>query len=479
MSPLSVLVTGAIYMLLLVGVARRAGRSADNNAFFTGSRRNSWWLTASAMIGAAMSGVTLISVPGSVEADGFTYMQMVVGCTVGQLIVALVLVPLFYRLRVVSLYQYLENRFGRRSQLTGAGLFVVAKLVGAGLKIYVVCSVMQLLVFDAFGVPFAANAAATMALVWAYTRRGGVKTLIPTDIMQTVALVGGVVAPLVCLIAALGWSWREAVDEVAASPMARMWEFGDASSPRWFWKMAVSGAFVLVAMTGLDQDMMQRNLSCRTARASKINIVVTAVCQAVVILLLLSLGVVLYRYAELRGIAIPEDRDLLFPTVATRGGLPLVAGVMFVVALVASTWSAAGSALTALTTSCTVDLLHADRFDAERLTKTRQWVHASMAVAMTGILLLLRYCGSGSLINLVFLIAGYTYGPILGLFAFGILTRRRVRDRWVWAVAVASPLICVAIREAALAAGCIVGFEMLIYNSLITIVGLTLISKKR
>ena len=480
MSPLAVIVAVSCYALVLFVVAWFAGRRAGNAAFFTGERRTPWRKAAFAMIGAAMSGVTFISVPGSVAVDSFSYMQMVAGFTVGQLIVAFVLVPTFYRLRVVSLYQYLDDRFGVSSHRTGAWFFYLSKTVGAALRLYVVCTVLQLLVFDAYGVPFWLNAFLTMAFVWLYTRRGGVKSLIPTDMLQTACLVGSLLLTVLFIMRELDWSAAETLREVAASPMSRIFFFDDPASDRYFWKMFFAGIVLLVAMTGLDQDMMQRNMSCPTPRDAQKNIVTTAVCQIFVILLFLVLGVLLYRYAETANLALPAKSDQVFPLIAVGSGLPLVVGILFVIGMVSSTYSAAGASLTALTTAFTVDLLDGPkRFGDAQLTRVRRRVHAATAAAMALLILAFGYWADDSVINLVFRVAGYTYGPILGMFVFGMATRRRIRDRWMPLVAVSAPVLSVAVQIAAREWwGYDIGFELLIYNAAFTMIGMALLIER-
>lgn len=480
MTPHTVLITVLCYIAVLFAVARIAGRRAGNAAFFTGNRRTPWPLAAAAMVAAAMSGVTFVSVPGSVANDAFSYMQMVAGFTVGQLLVAWLLVPTFYRLRVVSLYEYLDRRFGISAHRTGAWFFFLSKMSGAALRVYIVCAALQLLVFDAFGWPLWANAALTMGFVWLYTQQGGVQSLVRTDVLKTVCLVGSLVAIGCMLLRALGWSLAEAAHEVAASPLSRILFLDDPSSERYFWKMFAAGIVLLVAMTGLDQDMMQRNLSCPTPRDAQKNIVLTAVCQIFVILLLLVLGVLLYRYADQAGLALPEAADGVFPFVAVQGGLPAAAGVCFVVGLIASTYSAAGSALTALTTSFTFDVLDGAKYtDEAALTRLRRRVHAAMAAGMALLLLAFGYIADQSVINLVYKVAGYTYGPILGMFLFGLATRCTVRDRWIPLVAVAAPLLSALVQRAAAAWwGYHIGFELLIYNAGFTMLGLWLLAKR-
>ena len=372
MTPAAVTATVLGYIAVLFAVAWASGRRADNAGFFTGNRRTPWYMAAFAMIGAAMSGVTFISVPGSVAADSFSYMQMVAGFTVGQLIVAFVLIPTFYRLRVVSLYEYLDNRFGVKSHRTGAWFFFISKMLGAALRVYVVCAVMQLLVFSHYGFPFWGNALVTMFFVWLYTRQGGVKSLIWTDTLKTFCLVASLVLSIVFIMRGLGLSFADTAREVSASPMSRIFFFDDPASGRYFWKMFAAGIVLLVAMTGLDQDMMQRNLSCATPRDSQKNIVLTAVSQIFVIFLFLVLGVLLYLYMERSGMAAPAKSDQVFSLVAVEGGLPLIVGILFVVGLISSTYSAAGSALTALTTSFTVDMLEGTkRYGDARLARRR------------------------------------------------------------------------------------------------------------
>lgn len=477
MTPAAVAITVLGYIAVLSAVAWVSGRRADNAGFFTGNRRTPWFMAAFAMIGAAMSGVTFISVPGSVAVDGFSYMQMVLGFTVGQLIVAFVLIPTFYRLRVVSLYEYLDDRFGVASHRTGAWFFFLSKMLGASLRVYVVCAVLQLLVFDRCGLPLWTNALITMAFVWLYTQQGGVKSLIWTDTLKTFCLVASLVLTIVFIVRALGLSLPEAAREVAASPMSRIFFFDDPSSGRYFWKMFTAGIVLLVAMTGLDQDMMQRNLSCRSPRDSQKNIVLTAAAQAVVIFLFLALGVLLYLYMDRAGLALPAKSDQVFSLIAVGGGLPRFVGVLFVIGLISSTYSAAGSALTALTTSFTVDILDGTkRFAEVRLRRVRQLVHVAMALGMALVILAFGYLANDSVINLVYKVASYTYGPILGMFLFGLFTRWRVRDRWMPLVALAAPLLSALVQHFALRWwGYQVGFELLIYNAAFTMLGMFLL----
>lgn len=479
MTPAAVIATLTGYIALLFVVAWISGRRTDNAGFFTANRRTPWYLAAFAMVGAAMSGVTFISVPGSVAADSFSYMQMVAGFTVGQLIVAYLLVPTFYRLKLVSLYEYLDDRFGARTHAAGAWCFFVAKMLGAALQVYVVCTVMQLLVFDRYGLPFWLNAAVTMALVWLYTRQGGVRSLIRTDILKTCCLIASLVLSILFITRALGLSFGEMAREVAASPHSQILFLDDPASDRYFWKMFVAGIVTLVAMTGLGQDMMQRNMSCPTPRDAQKNILLTAVCQIFVIFLFLVLGVLLYLYVDHAGLTLPEKSDQVFPLVAADGGLPAVVGVLFLVGLLSSTYSAAGGSLTALTTSFTVDILKAPQHhDDNALTRIRRRVHAAMAAGMALVILAFGYGADDSSINLVFRVVSYTYGPILGMFLFGFFTRRQVRDRWMPLVAVAAPVLSALLQWGVREVWDYrIGFELLVYNATFTIIGMLLLKR--
>lgn len=479
MSPYIILSTLLLYLAVMVYLSYRGGRSVDNLGFFIGGRCTAWYMATLAMIGAAMSGVTYISVPGSVATDGFSYMQMVIGFTIGQFVLAFWLVPMFYRQGVVSLYEYLDQRFGMQAYRTGAWCFLVAKLIGAALKIYVVCAVMQSLVFDYFKLNFIYNIIFTMLLVWLYTRRGGVRSLIVTDVLQSLCLIVSVGVIIFYLCNAMELSAVAAIEAVKGSQYSQIWHFDDPASPRYFWKMVAGGALCLIAMTGLDQDMMQRNLSCRTMRGSQINIILTALCQIGVILLLLVLGVLLYQYINFKQLPYPMMGDDAFALVAVQGELPYIVGIMFVIGLISSTYSAAGSALTSLTTAYTIDIMDGRKlFSEERLTSLRKRIHSVMAIVMAILIVGFYYLGEGSVINLVFKIAGYTYGPILGMFVFGLLSKREVNGRIIPLIAIASPVLSYLTQwMAAELFQYYIGFELLGYNALFTIFGLLLISK--
>jgi Na+/proline symporter len=480
MSPWIIIATIALYLAVLFAVAFASARKADNQAFFVGGRRSPWAVVAFGMIGAAMSGVTFVSVPGMVGVSGFSYLQMAMGFVVGYMVIAFVLVPLFYRMNITSIYQYLDDRFGVSSYRTGAWLFFVSKMLGAAVKIYLVCLVLQLLVFEPLGVSFVVNVVIIMTLVWLYTFRGGVRSIVWTDTLKTFFLVGSVGLSIYFIARALDLDFGRMVSTIRDSELSRVFFFDDINDRRYFFKQFFSGLFVVVAMTGLDQDMMQRSHSCRSPRDSQKNLVVSTVLQFVVIAMFLCLGVLLNSYVEVRGLVAPAAGDELFPFVATGTGLPSVVGILFVLGLVSSTYSSAGSALTALTTSFTVDILGGTRkYNDGRLTRVRRLVHIGMAVAMAVVIVAFRVLNNTSVIDAVFVLASYTYGPILGMFAFGIATRRAVRDRWVPVVAVASPVLCLVLdlNSEAWLGGYRFSYELLILNALFTIIGLIILVK--
>lgn len=480
MQPIIVLAVVAAYIALLFAVAYLSGKRADNQGFFVGNRASKWYVVMFAMIGAAMSGVTFVSVPGMVATSQFSYFQMALGFFVGQLVIAFVLIPLFYRMQLVSIYGYLEERFGSGSHKTGAWAFFISKLLGASVRLYLVCVVLQLLLFEPYGVPFWANAAIMVALVLLYTFQGGVKSLIWTDSLKTLCLLASIVLCIVFIVGRLDMSAGQMVAAVADSDYSRIFFFDDVNDRRYFFKQFFAGVFALIAMTGLDQDLMQRNLSCRNRTDAQKNIVLSSLLQTVVILLFLVLGAMLYIFAGRTGIALPAESDNVFATVATSPQLPLIVGIMFVLGLISSTYSAAGSALTALTTSFTVDVLDGQkRFDEQRLTRVRKCVHMAMAAAMFAVVLALYALNNTNAIDAVYTLVSYTYGPILGMFAFGILTKWQVRDRYVFIVAILAPVLCYILQANSQAwfNGYTFSYELLIVNAAIMFAGMTLLRK--
>ncbi|MDR0713263.1 MAG: sodium:solute symporter [Bacteroidales bacterium] len=481
MTPVIVSITIAAYFAVLFFISHLAGRKADNQGFFIGNRKSPWYVVAFAMIGSSISGVTFISVPGWVSTNSFSYLQMVLGFTVGQLIIAYILIPLFYRMNLVSIYGYLESRFGNSSYKTGAWFFFISKMLGASVRLFLVCVVFQLLVFEPLGWPFFLNVFCTVGLVWLYTVRGGVKSLIWTDTLKTFCLLVSVLLCIYFIASNLGFKLSEMTLAVKNSEYSKTFFFDDFNDKRYFFKQFLAGIFTVIATTGLDQDMMQRNLSCKNASDSRKNMVVSAIMQFFVIAMFLILGVLLYLFAGRNGITLPPKTDKVFPMIATQGYFPVVTGILFVLGLIAAAYSAAGSALTSLTTSFTVDILKsAGKKDENRTAKTRKRVHIGMAVVMGLVILLFNVLNNTSVVDAVYVLASYTYGPILGMFAFGIFTRKQVKDRYIPVVALLAPVFCFILHQNSeqWLNGYKFSYELLILNALFTFIGFLIVAKK-
>ena len=481
MTPWIVLATIVGYFALLFIISWAASRKSDTNTALTGGRQAPWFIVAIAMIGAPISGVTFVSVPGQVAVKSFSYMQMVLGFAVGYFVIAYVLMPLFFKRNLVSIYGYLEQRFGAGTHKTGAWFFFISKMLGAAVRFYVVCVTLQLLVFGPLGIPFLINVIATIALIFLYTLQGGVKTVIWTDTLKSFCLIMSVVLCIFFIAKGLGYGFGELCSAVAGDDSSRIFFFDNPKEGTYFWKQFVAGIFMVIATTGLDQDLMQRTLASKNVAESKKSLIVSGITQIFVVGLFLVLGTLLVLYSNKNGLAMPEKTDELFGQVAFSGGnIPIVVGVLFILGLVSAAYSAAGSALTALTTSFTVDILESDKKQPEaKLAKTRKWVHVGMAAVM-GLVIIVFYAISNSdAISAVYTLARYTYGPILGLFAFGMMCKTSVRDRLVPVVCVAAPVISFFIqRWLASSFGYTLGFELLLLNAALTMIGLAMLIKK-
>ena len=468
-------------MLALGWLSSKSSKGADNQGFFTGGRKTPWWIVAIAMIGAPMSGVTYVSVPGMVGLGGTAmgYMQMVMGFFVGYLLIAFVLTPVFFKMNIVSIYQYLEDRFGVASHKTGAWFFFISKILGAAVRLYLVCVTLQLMVFEPLGLPFVLNVAISIAIVLLYTFRGGVKSVIWNDTLKTVCMVVSIILAIVFIAKDLGLDFKGVEDAILSSGYSRMFFFDDVNHPEYFWKQFLSGILLVVAMTGLDQDLMQRTLASRNQKDSRKNLITSGLLQIPVIFMFLCLGALLYIYAAQRGIT--ETGDTLFPAVATGGGLPLAVGILFVIGLVSCAYSAGGSALTALTTSFTVDILGVKGKTEDQVSRTRKRIHLLMALLMGVVIIVFHLLNTKSAIDAVYKLASYTYGPILGMFAFGIFVRRKVKDRWVPLVAVAAPLVCLLLQANSerWLGGYKFSYELILINAGLTFLGLCLLMKSK
>jgi len=481
MSPVLIISVISIYFLVLLVISLVSGRGAGNESFFLGDRKSPWFVVAFGMIGASLSGVTFISVPGWVVDSQFTYMQMVLGYLLGYAFIAQVLMPLYYRLRLTSIYTYLEGRFGRISYKTGASFFLLSRVIGASFRLFLVASVLQISVFDAWNIPFSVTVMVTIALIWLYTNRGGIRTIIWTDTVQTVSMLAAVAVSVVLITRAMDLTLPEMVRQVADGPASRIWVFSDWTRENHFVKHFLSGAFITIVMTGLDQDMMQKNLSCRNIREARKNMYLMSISLVPVNLLFLFLGAVLIRFAAFSGVALPEATDELFPLIATGGYLPQAVGVLFIVGLVAAAYSSADSALTSLTTSFTVDILDGGKMEREKLTRTRKRAHLGISLLLGLTILLFRLVNNENVITALFTLAGYTYGPLLGLYAFGLFTPRSLkRERLVPVLAVLSPLLSFLLSRFSefLFNGYRFGFELLIVNGALMFLGLWAISSR-
>lgn len=477
MTPAIVLLAITAYFILLLGVSWAASHHrGGNDTFFTGGRQAPWPLVAIATVGASISGVTFISVPGMVAAKGYAYLQMVLGVIVGYAAIAFILVPLFYRNNLVSIYGYLKSRFGTATHHSGAWFFFISKMLGASVRFLVVCTVLQALVFGPWELPFELNVACSVGIVWAFTARGGVKSVIWTDVLKSLCLVLSVALCIFYIARALGLGAGSLAEAVADHPSSRMFFFDDPRSASYFWKQFIAGIFMAIAMNGLDQDMMQRNLACRDSVSSRKNMIVSGVMQFFVIALFLVLGTVMMLLVDATpDLKMPARSDELFSLVAFHSSMPVIVGILFIVGLAAAAWSAAGSALTSLTTSFTVDILGADTSAAT----TRRRVHAAMATVMGAVIIIFYHLSDQDAISAVYTLASYTYGPILGLFIFGMAGKRRVRDRLVSAVCVAAPVLSwLSARLLHSMTGYETGFELLLFNASFTVIGLALISRR-
>lgn len=476
MTPLVVILTIAGYFALLLGISYFASRGSDNSTFFTGNRRTPWALVAFAMIGAAISGVTFVSVPGMVVNSGYSYLQMVLGFIVGYFLIAAVLVPIFYKKNLVSIYGYLEERFGNYTYRTGAWFFFVSKMLGASVRFFVVCIVLQGLVFQPYHLPFEFNVIVTIALIWLYTAKGGVKTLIWTDTLKSFCLIMSVVLCIYFIAKNLGFSFGEMIAAVSDDTTSQMFFFADPKASTYFWKQFLAGIFMAIATNGLDQDMMQRNLACKDSKESQKNMIVSGIMQFFVVALFLILGTLLVMFLKSKNIALPEKTDEIFGMVAADESMPVIVGILFVLGLIAAAYSAAGSALTSLTTSFTVDILKGDKkYDEEKLTKVRRLVHIGMSVVMGLVIIVFYYMSNQDAISAVYTLAAYTYGPILGLFAYGLFFKGKVRDAAIPVACIAAPILSWIIQyELNEIFAYKTGFELILINAAVTMAGLAL-----
>ncbi|WP_459211833.1 sodium:solute symporter [Aquimarina rhabdastrellae] len=479
MQPLHILLLIAAYFGVLILISYFTGKNADNDAFFKANKQSPWYVVAFGMIGASLSGVTFISVPGWVEASQFSYMQVVLGYILGYLVIGTVLLPLYYKLNLTSIYTYLEDRFGYYSYKTGASFFLISRIVGASFRLFLVANVLQSILFDAMGIPFWVTVIITILLIWLYTFKSGIKTIVWTDTLQTLFMLIAVGVAIYYVADDLGIKNGGLFNYVWDSELSKMFFFEDFKDGKYFWKQFISGAFIAIVMTGLDQDMMQKNLTCRTLKDAQKNMFWFTLVLTVVNFIFLALGLLLTDYASINGI--DAQKDQLFSTIATQSNLGFGIAIFFVLGLIAAAYSSADSALTSLTTSFSIDILNIEKkYDTKKQIALRKQIHILFSLILALVIIVFKYIiKDASVIAKLFVFAGYTYGPLLGLYAFGLFTKLKVRDHLVPLIAVIAPIMAYGIDYcSALYFSFEFQFFILILNGFITFLGLLFISKK-
>jgi SSS family solute:Na+ symporter len=477
MQPIHIILLIVSYFSVLIFISYLTGKSADNKTFFKANNSSPWYLVAFGMVGASLSGVTFISVPGWVEAQSMSYMQMVLGYIVGYAVIGLVLLPLYYRLNLTSIYTYLQDRFGDYSYKTGASFFLLSRTIGASFRLFLVANVLQLLLFDAYGMPFWVTVTITIVLIWLYTFKGGMKTIVWTDTLQTLFMLIAVGVCIYTISSEL--EITNIFSYVADSELSKTFFFEDINAGNYFWKQFLAGAFVSIVMTGLDQDMMQKNLTCRNLKDAQKNMFWFTIVLVIVNFFFLALGILLTDYAQKNGI--DAHKDELFPILATKGALGLTTAIFFLLGLIAAAYSSADSALTALTTSFSIDILEIDKKKSETdQEKIRKKIHILFSFILIGTILIFKYfIADTSVIAKIFTFANYTYGPLLGLYAFGLFTKLKVKDKAVPFICIASPFLTFVVSTLCLNYfNFDFGFALLILNGFITFIGLSLFKLK-
>ncbi|MBL4710574.1 MAG: sodium:solute symporter [Flavobacteriales bacterium] len=470
----------AIYFIFLIIISRLTAQKGDNDSFFLGSRNSPWYLVAFGMIGTSLSGVTFISVPGWVGTSQFSYLQMVLGYLLGYIVVANVLMPLYYRLKLTSIYTYLDQRFGFWSYKTGAFYFLLSRTIGAAFRLYLVANVLQIAIFNDWGIPYYLTVAITILLIWVYTSKGGIKTIVWTDALQTLFMLLAVGVAIYQIGGQMELNFADLINRIDSSSYSKVFFFEDWRASNFFWKQFLSGAFLTIVMTGLDQDMMQKNLSCKNIKEAKWNMLSMSVILVIVNLFFLCLGALLFIYSNENGIEIPSKTDELFPSLALGGSLGPAVAVFFILGLIAAAYSSADSALTALTTSVCVDFLEVKNKPEEEAVSLRKRTHIVMSFVLYLVILIFSFISDESVISSLFKVASYTYGPLLGLYAFGLFHRYSVKDKWVPFVCLISPVVAYVLQANSVEwlNGYQFGFELLILNGFLTYSGLHVLRSK-
>jgi len=484
MQPINIVLLILGYFGVLILISFLTSKSATNDTFFKANNKSPWYIVAFGMIGASLSGVTFISVPGLIGSEQFAYMQGVFGFLVGYLLIAFILLPIYYKLNVTSIYQYLEQRFGKVSYKTGAFFFLLSRVTGASFRLFLVALAMQYIVFEQMGVPFWLTVVISIVLIWVYTFRGGIKTIVWTDTLQTLTMLTAVGLAIYLINEKLDWNFIGFLNSEEFAQKGQIFFFDDPNAKTYFWKYFIGGIFITVAMTGLDQDMMQKNLTCKTNKDAQKNMISMAVLLVIVNFFFLALGALLFIYAEKLGLSIPmvdgrARTDLLFPEIAMNQDLGKPLAIVFIIGLIAAAYSSADSALTSLTTSVSVDFLGIENKPEEEKIPLRKKVHIGVSLLLILVVIIFNSL-DGNVVSNLFKFATFTYGPLLGLFAFGILTKHQIKDRYAWVVAILALSISFAITylpESVIGAYKF-HWEILPLNGFITFIGLWLIRKK-
>jgi Na+/proline symporter len=487
MTPYLAIAILLIYFLILIYISYRTSKGADTNTFFTANKEVPWYLVAFGMIGTSLSGVTFISVPGAVGAKDFSYFQMVLGYTVGYLFIATVLMPLYYKLNLISIYTYLDKRFGFWSYKTGSAFFLLSRTLGSAVRLYIAAMVLQIAIYDPLNVPFEVSVVITIALIWVYTFKGGIKTIVITDALQTTFLITAVALTIILITSELDLGFGEMVDTVYASHYSDIFFFeGGWSDSQNFFKQFISGAFIAIVMTGLDQDLMQKNLTCKNIDEAQKNMLWFTIVLVFVNLMFLGLGALMYIYANQKGIEIPVKTDDLYPFLALQyfgaegfGTAGLVVAVTFLIGITAATYASSDSALTALTTAFCIDFLDIQSKEEKERKKLKNRTHVGFSVVFVIVIIIFHKLNSQDVISATFQIASYTYGPLLGLFAYGIYTKNEVKDRFVPLVCILAPILTFGLVQLIETYGNYqFGFENLLLNGALTMLGLFIVRRK-
>lgn len=475
-----VLIIIAAYFAVLYLISLIVSRKhSDNDAFFLGNRKSPWWLVAIGMIGTSISGVTFVSVPGIVGSQDMTYMQMVFGFFFGYLVIAYVLLPLYYKLNLTTIYGYLDKRLGLYSYKTGASFFILSKLVGAAARLYLVALILQTLVFDQWNIPFSVTVIGIILLIWGYTHKSGIKTIIWTDSLQTLCFVVALILIIWQVVSKMDMNFEQVVYTIKSSEHSRIFVFNDWESKQNFFKQFFSGMFITIVMSGLDQDMMQKNLSCKNLKDARKNMNTYGFMFIPINFLFLCLGILLLVFMSHHGIAVPEKSDNILPLLATEYlGFPVL--VLFTVGIIAAAFSSADSALTALTTTVCVDLLNVEKQDNKQAKKTRLKAHIVVSIVFAIAILLINAFNKTNVLDAIYTLASYTYGPLLGMFCFGLFTKRSVKDKMTPLICILSPILCYLLEVfLSNTFNYKVGYEILMLNGLLTFIGLWIFSMQK